>query len=694
MSLPSVQTIPIALAGGLDLASPHAQIKPGMMTEAINFEAQLTGGYRRIKGYERTAGGPLLESNSWYGLTLSDATDIVIGDPLTDDDSGATGIVAAKNTINNQVCVVDVTGAFVVGNAVTEYAGVTIESTAVEFGAADSNDYNAWKLAAKNHYRALIEPVPGEGIVLGVWVYDGDYYAFRSDGTTIVMYVADGTTSWDVVPLYNVLPFDGGVLADGDIVVGDTITGLTSGATATVKAFIKNAGSYGSTASGYMVVDRPANPAFQNNEAIQKGGVTKVVADGVDYAITFAVGANKFQFVNYNFFATSSGLRMYGCDGVNPAFEFDGETLIPILMPSITGAPFANTPRYIEAHKNYLWLAFPQGSLQSSVLGEPTVFNGFLGAAEYGMGSEIKGMRSVMDNALIIATEYQINAMYGATTDDFELKIIAANTGCIDYTMAVSIRPYILSQKGIIRVDPSQSFGNFESSTVSRMIHSLLSNKMANNAVISAGISRELNQYRIYFNDGTGVIMTQDVMLADQKLPNFTTFQYAHTPTCISSISVDDGASEVLLFGDADGYVYRENVGNNCDGEPLEYVLRTPFMSLGSHSVRKSFKHIEFDIDAQGGSDIRFSYELSYGQLHTERSRVEAVNAIGAGGYWESNNWEELYWTSPLVDQQILSITGTGHNISLLFYGNSTLTDPFTINNVNLHFLPRRLNRG
>jgi hypothetical protein len=296
--LPPVKTIPIALAGGLDLASPHAQIKPGMMIEAMNFEAHLTGGYRRINGYERTAGNPLLSTKSWYGLTVSDVTAIDVGDIITDDGTSANAIVIAKDTSNNQLCIIDVVGTFTVGNSLTEFPTVTIESTAVEFGAANSEDYNAWYLAVANHYRALIEPVPGTGDTLGVWVYKEKYYAFRRNGSTVIMYVADGVNSWDAVPLFNVLKFDAGVLADGDIAVGDTITGLTSGATATVKAFIKNAGSYGSTASGYMIIDRPANPAFQNNESIQRGGITRCTADGADYAITFTLGANKFQFVN------------------------------------------------------------------------------------------------------------------------------------------------------------------------------------------------------------------------------------------------------------------------------------------------------------------------------------------------------------------------------------------------------------
>lgn len=691
LKLPNIRPVNIIMGGGLDLVSPHSSIKPGMVTEALNFDATVTGGYKRILGYERTDGGVTLAEKPWYALSLSSVTGVTVGATLTDAASGATGYVVAIDTANKQVCLTALTGTFGIGHTLIGLPTITIVSAVVQSGVRDATLVNTWQLASNNYYRALINPVPGTGNVLGVWVYKNIYYAFRKNGTYVKMYKANGS-GWTEVAFYRILKFKTGVLAEGDIVEGDTIIGGTSGAIATVKRFIKNDGVYGTTASGYMVV-QVTSGSFINAEAIKKGGVTKATTDGADYAITFTYGDNKFQFISHNFKATSTYDRMYGCDGVNPAFEFDGTVLTPILMPGLVGAPISNSPKYIEAHKNYLWLAFQYGSLQSSVLGEPLVWSGFLGAAEYGMGSEIKGMKSVMDNALIVATEEGINAFYGNTTDDFTLKNIASNTGCIDGTMAISIRPYVLSKKGIIRVDPTLSFGNFEAGTLSRAIAPHIINAIENKTIVSAGISRLNNHYKIYFSDGTGIIMTQDALTADKSMPNFTLFQYAHAPTCVGSINIGD-TTEILLFGDKYGYVYRENTGNNCDGQDMEYALRTAFMHLNSPFSRKSFKHVETDIDANGGSDIRFSYELSYGQLHTDRSLSTDIVAYGSGGYWGVANWSEFSWSSAIVDQQIFSVTGTGHNISILFYGNSNITNSFTINTLGIHYIPRRLNRG
>ena len=82
--------------------------------------------------------------------------------------------------------------------------------------------------------RNLIGVVPGEGSVLGVWVYSGNIYAFRnkSGGATAGMYKSS-TTGWQEVDLGQALNFDG-TTTNGEFVVGASISGATSGATGTV----------------------------------------------------------------------------------------------------------------------------------------------------------------------------------------------------------------------------------------------------------------------------------------------------------------------------------------------------------------------------------------------------------------------------------------------------------------------------
>ena len=89
--------------------------------------------------------------------------------------------------------------------------------------------------SAQEDQRALISVVPGEGDVLGVWVFSGDVYAFRnkSGGATAGMYKST-STGWSEVDLGTALKFDG-TTTSGEPVPGDsgtstTIVGASSGA--------------------------------------------------------------------------------------------------------------------------------------------------------------------------------------------------------------------------------------------------------------------------------------------------------------------------------------------------------------------------------------------------------------------------------------------------------------------------------
>ena len=52
MSQDSVKYEIISLQGGLDQVTPTLSLKPGMLRDALNVEASITGGYTRIKGYD------------------------------------------------------------------------------------------------------------------------------------------------------------------------------------------------------------------------------------------------------------------------------------------------------------------------------------------------------------------------------------------------------------------------------------------------------------------------------------------------------------------------------------------------------------------------------------------------------------------------------------------------------------------
>lgn len=682
MRMPDKKVDIVPLSGGLDLSSTVLKIPPGQALELLNFEPELEGGYRRINGYERVDGRAAPSAAVYYTVGVADASGIAVGATLTGVTSGATAEVVIKDDATDILGVTALTGNYTLGETAN---GTTITAVEIQGGQADPDTDDTWQLAAEDYYRDLIAAVPGSGDLLGAVQFGADAYAWRSDGAAVQMFVSSAS-GWTQVTLFSVLFFDAGTLAEGDIVAGTTVTGATSGASATVKAIVKNAGSYGVDASGYLVLD--VTGAFQNNEDVQVGGVTKCVADGVDTAITFSPGG-KFQFIRHNFYGSASTRHLYGCDGVNPAWQFDGTVLVPIYFPAPDQAASWNTPKYLYAHRGHLFLSFPGGRLAASSIGTPLVFSALLGADEFGLGDEITGLVSRAGEVLAIYTRGKVFGIYGYSSLDWTLQTISDTAGARDYSVQAVGSVYALDEQGIAPLERVQAYGDFEASTVSRRVKPLLD--AYQDRLVGALPVKGRNQYRLFLDDGLVLVMGDDRYLGD-SLPAFTKIRYPDVPTCVSSSDDADG-NQVMLFGDADGFVYQMDRGYNFDGAAIEFAYRAPYLNQGSPHLRKSYRKLFVDVQAERSFSMAVHADLSFGDPYSAANIGDTLAFSGAGGYWDVDNWDEIYWDAEVFSSRGLDLYGSGKNISLLFYGNSKTIRPFVLETLEIHYLTRRIRR-
>jgi hypothetical protein len=484
------------------------------------------------------------------------------------------------------------------------------------------------------------------------------------------------------------MPFDTGVLNEGDVVAGDTLDGLVSGAQGTVKSFIKNSGLYGSTAGGYIVIDVTSG-TFQA-EDIQKSAVTVFTSTAAPTQITLATGG-EFEHIEHNFYGSASTRRIYACDGVNFAWEFDGDSLNPVLYTDPTPGlnPAFNRPTHIEAHRSHLWLMHDTGRIALSAPGEPLVLSGLLGSAEYGVGDVITGAEARAGDVLAIYTRNKTLGMYGTSTDGFELRIISESFGAKAHTIQSVGTVYALDDKGIVPLERVQAYGDFEGATVSRAVASILD--FYKNTILGSCVVRNKNQYRLYFTDGTILVMVFDAYV-EAAYPDFSLMRVTDIPTFISN-SFDENGNEVILFGDKDGFIYQAERGYNFDGDSIEFACRTSFMHQGTPERNKSYRRMFVDIEAERSMSLSMSYELSYGDFYQPATSARTLAFSGGGAYWDVGEWDVMYWDAELFSSRETELSGDGFNISVLFYGNSNVIRPFTIETLEIHYLPRRIKR-
>jgi len=450
--------------------------------------------------------------------------------------------------------------------------------------------------------RALIAAVPGSGPVLGVWVYDGDTYAFRDN----------------------------------------------AGAT--------NAIMHKATGSGWTTVSLGA--------------------------ATLTAGAY-YEFINYNFGGHASTRKMYGCNGADKAFMFDGTTFT-VLTTGMT----SDTPTHIAAYKKHLFLSFTGGSLQHSSIGDPTTWSVITGAAEIGIGDEITALMPHL-GVMFVQSRNSTYLFHGTSVADWVMEEYSDKVGALEDTAQILNDVIFLDDRGVYQMRATQAFGNFTAGTLSTKQQPFIDNKKY--TAISSTVSKSKNQYRIFFEDNTALYFTMKgsemlgAMAMDLEMP----------VRCVCS-DEDSTGEEVIFFGSDDGFVYQMDSGNNFDGEAINAYLRLPFNHLKSPQNYKRFSRVNLELDAGSSSDttIYFVPEFSYGASSVPPSNEVSVDVAGGGGYYDEDyNWDEFYYDSQVIGEAEARIDGSGLNMGMLLRTSGTYESPHIIHGVSLRYIIRGLRR-
>lgn len=671
-----------ALGGGLDLVTPAISIDPGRVIDAQNYEPAIGGGYRRIDGYERFDGQPSPSDASYWVLPAALVAGVFAGNLVTGASSGATGVVIGL--YSGYLVLARVAGTFAALEPLTVASspiGSTINIAAVN-GAALPSDHADYRLLASNDQRQFVLPVPGSGPIRGVWVYNDAVYAFRDNVGAMAGLIWKATAAgWVQITMKSELQFSA---ATGQINAGDTITGGTSGATATVTAALLRTGTWTTAGVGSLVIAGPVG-AFVSGEPIKVAGTSKATSTAASSSVSRAPGG-RLEFFNYNFTGANGSTKMYGADGVNPAFEFDGTNYLPIR----TGMT-ADAPSHLIAHKGFLFLSFGS-SVQFSAIGNPYAWTIVLGAGQIDCSSAVSGFApqagSNAGSSLAIFTAERTFILYGTSNADWRFVSSIFDLGYLPYTVQqVSNDAYGMTSRGIQAMVTTLNYGDFDYSSVSHMVQPLITKKRG--MVAGSNTLRASNQYRVYFTDGSALT----VGLTGEKVSGIMPLNYGRPVRCIATATLSSGA-EVTYFGSDDGFVYQDNIGTSQDGAPIEFWARLPFNNTKSPRVRKRYRRSILEVVAEGYARVSVSYDLGYGNPNVQPSAPVGDQVLsGSGGYWDQFTWDQFTWDAQFVANPSITLEGTEKNISMLYYGNRAQDASHTITGVTIISTPRNLER-
>lgn len=671
-----VQYDSFALRGGLDQVTPVLSLSPGVARSMLNFEASVTGGYTRISGYERYDGQTSPSAADYAVVTLTDMSNVAVGDTIRNAGSTASGVVIA--TSGDNVIFTMSVGEFTIGEDV--YVGASVVAQVAEYDPGFSPtemEQAQYKALAADEYRLLVQAVPGSGPVRGVLRMDGVTYAWRNNAAATAMEIHRSTSSgWSAVSLGYEMTFTTGVSTD--IVDGATITNATGTATATVARVVLTSGTTWIGGSGKLILSAVTG-TWVTGDQIRVSGTQKATAGSAATAITLAPNG-RVQAVLDNVAGYYGAGRAYGCDGVNKGFEFDGNVYVPIS----TGMP-VDTPENVAVHKNCLFFTY-SNSVQHSGVGTPYVWSVIFGAAEIAMPDTVTAIQAMPGSdtggALAIFTENNTHVLYG-TPGAWSLQTFNRGLGAEKYSVQSMTEAYVLDQGGVVGMRAAQEFGNFSGTFLTLSIRPYM---QARRGLCSAsGLNRGKSQYRVFYSDGSGVYLT----IVNGRMMGSCPVLFPTTVRCWAEGETAAG-KETSFFGGDDGYVYELDCANDFDGVGIDAYVSLNFALQGNSRVLKRYRRAAIEVAGEAYAEFDFGYSLAYDSTSIGQP-VDGGYSVSMGSVsWDNFTWDTFNWDGRTLAPVEIECNGTGENISLAVRCSSRLTTTFTINSATLHYSVRR----
>ncbi len=684
------------LEGGLDQETPHWQVLPGAVRDALNYEVAVEGGYRDIEGYEAFDGAAAPSDASFTILDVTVTGSIVVADTVTGMTSTATGLVIAVATYPD-----DPTQTYLV---LTKVTGVFDEAAEeLQVAAADEGDTVAvgydnsaptsklkaqYDNKAADAYRSDIAVVAGQDSVWGGFSLGALKYAIRNKagGATAGLYKSDAA-GWTEIALGVELAFTGG----GTYVIAeqDTITGNTSTETATVERIQIVSGSFSAgDAVGWLKLSG-ASGAFQS-ENLNVGANSDVCTIAADATAVTLQPGGRLDTHHSNFADPAAAERVYCADGVNPGWEFDGT----VFAYTRSGMP-ADTPTHVKVHKKQLFLSFVS-SIQHSALGNPFSWSVILGAAELSTGYTITGF-DIQPGAegfdsLLVACRQRLFILYGNDVNDWSLGRYREKVGAYEWTIQQIAYTLYLDDRGITDLRTTQKFGNFDHSALSGKIRRLMVTKRP--LATASCVVRDKNQYRLFFTDKTALYITME----GEKVKGIMPVLLEHQVTTAWS-EEDPNGNEEVYFGCDDGFVYQMEKGTSFDGANIYAYIYTHFDNARSIQWEKEY-HGPVTIEGRGTgyAEIDVSYEVSDGSAEVGQADVQVgILPLGTGSAWDAG----LLWDTGVVwdDSSTLptlglDLRGEGRNISWIVTKDSDYFLPVLLSGVHYRYVRKVQVRG
>lgn len=405
------------------------------------------------------------------------------------------------------------------------------------------------------------------------------------------------------------------------------------------------------------------------------------------------VPGGKFKTKAANFSSSKSvnatNLNLYGVDGMNPAFIYDGGG-VRFIETGMEHTGFHDHPVAIAIlPAESLALGYESGHLMLSSLGDPSDFSVSAGAAEIAVGDEIVDLATQPNDVLAIFCRSSLKMLTGKTVLDMQLSTYSERLSMTPWTLQALGDSVFLTDDGVTRLTRVDQFGDFRDMPLSAKVKPLL-DKLKRTAICSWVVATR-NEYRLMFENGLGI----SIKFIGAEVTGISTFNYGRLFNVAESFEGRD-RQEYIFAGDwlPDGdtspaYVNRLERGDSFDGEEIEALLTLVYDFLGSLEQRKRFKKLQLEVATEETATMFLRAELDYDSPEAPAAFPHELTRDGGGGFYDLAFFSEPLWSEQTVGLTDHYLQGVGRNIALSVYSKTAIEPPHTLNSVVYHWSPR-----
>ena len=395
--------------------------------------------------------------------------------------------------------------------------------------------------------------------------------------------------------------------------------------------------------------------------------------------------AGTYDFERFNFDGND---KLIVVDGTNDPTVFNTSfSATDITTSSVEGA------KHVVAFKNHMFYSGMSTTPQEVVFSEPFDEDGFnsgQGAGSIKVDDTIVGLKVFRDN-LFIFCENRIFKLGGSSSSDFAVVPVTRNIGCVN---GQTIQEFagdliFLGPDGLRTIAGTSRIGDVELGTISSNVQSLFDANLSDSGSFTSIVIPNKTQYRIFFTkSGTGENATEGVIcvLRGQQFEfaEIKSIRPTSTDTFVSSGNV------IALHGSGDGFVYRQESGNDFNGTAISGRYRSPDLTMNDPGIRKNMQRVIVNFAPESSIDADLFVRYDYESKNSARPAAYPLDSgdiaaiYGTSTYGTSSSVSGTYGgaSQPLVRQ---AVEGSGFAVALRVNDGGT-TAPYSLKGFQLEY--------